>query len=152
MSDNKINKTHMLSDLICAVVFYGVCFFIMYKTESINSVTKGVKTVSSDMLSIWATILGFLITAMSILLTVKNTKYIKALKQAGHFQTLLRVYTESCFMITILIFYILTWGIIHTVKDYFWQIVIFFNILCVIKIFSCLKIFLKRVDLANDNS
>lgn len=152
MSDIKINKTHMLSDIICAMVLYGIVFFIMAETKKVTIIACSIENVSSDMLRIWVTILGFLITATSILLTVKNTKYIKALKKAGHFQTLLKVYTESCFIITILIFYILTLKIMSPVKYYFWQIVGFFNILSVIKIFSCLRIFMKMIDLANDNS
>lgn len=151
MSGNKINKTHMLSDIVCALVLYGIVSWVMYKSENINKIIYNIKNVSSDILSIWATILGFLITAMSILLTVKNTKYIKALKKAGHFQTLLKVYTESCFIISILILYIFILKIMVPQVYYFWHVVIFFNIWGVIKIFSCLRIFSKMVDLANDD-
>lgn len=48
------------------------------------------------MLSIWGTLLGFLITAVSILLTIGEGKFLNMLKSTGHYQTILFSYVICC--------------------------------------------------------
>lgn len=47
-------------------------------------------------LNIWGTMLGFLITAVSILLTLGDGKFLDMLKETGHYKTILLSYIACC--------------------------------------------------------
>ncbi|MDE5590069.1 MAG: hypothetical protein K2J60_13190 [Acetatifactor sp.] len=48
------------------------------------------------MLSLWGTLLGFMITAASILLAFNDGNIIKMLKDTGHYSTVLMCYISCC--------------------------------------------------------
>lgn len=59
--------------------------------------TKAIgKAVAKHMLDIWGTLLGFLITAVSLFLTIGDGKYMNTLKSSGHFATVLYSYIICC--------------------------------------------------------
>nr|WP_307989834.1 hypothetical protein [uncultured Niameybacter sp.] len=45
---------------------------------------------------IWATLLGFLVTAVSIFLTLGDTGFVSMLKKTGHYKTILLSYVTCC--------------------------------------------------------
>ena len=53
-------------------------------------------SLCSTMMGVWATCLGFLITAVSILLALNNGTYIEMLRKTGHFQTILISFVSCC--------------------------------------------------------
>ncbi|MCJ7967450.1 hypothetical protein MT487_10310 [Lachnospiraceae bacterium NSJ-171] len=62
-----------------------------------NSITidEGIENCKM-MLDIWGVMLGFVITALSILLTVHENGYVKMLIDTGHFSTILFSYMCCC--------------------------------------------------------
>lgn len=84
-----------LIPIVVAIVF----FFILKGT--INKYNIEVNTVDGLddcklMLDIWGTLLGFLITAVSLFLTIGDGKYMNTLKSSGHFATVLYSYIICC--------------------------------------------------------
>ena len=53
------------------------------------------------MLDIWGVMLGFIITALSILLTVHENRFVKMLIDTGHFSTVLFSYIICCIYFSI---------------------------------------------------
>ena len=53
--------------------------------------------ITKTLLSIWGTLLGFIITAASILLTMEGKDYIHAFKESQHYSTVLYTYCLSSF-------------------------------------------------------
>lgn len=57
------------------------------------------------MLSLWGTLLGFMITAASILLAFNDGNIIKMLKDTGHYSTILMCYASCCIHLLVAIVY-----------------------------------------------
>ncbi|WP_251616195.1 hypothetical protein [Senimuribacter intestinalis] len=76
------------------------------------------------MIGVWATLLGFLLTATSILLTMGGKKFIEFIKDTGDYKTILISFVISCaFMFfAILLGLICTLAIYDTVILYKWLI------------------------------
>lgn len=53
--------------------------------------------ITKTLLGVWATLLGFIITAASILLTMGGKEYIQAFKMSKHYSTVLYTYALSSF-------------------------------------------------------
>lgn len=81
--------------LIISVLSYFLIDFLCKKYLFVINSTDGIDHYKT-MLSIWGTLLGFLITAVSILLTPSDGKYITMLKTTGHYQTILLTYVICC--------------------------------------------------------
>lgn len=78
-----------------SVVAFIIIFYLCKKFKfEINS-TDGLEDYKI-MLSIWGTLLGFLITAVSILLTIGEGKFLDMLKDTGHYETILYSYVVCC--------------------------------------------------------
>lgn len=65
---------------------YDVCSF------------EGVE-VSKTLLGTWATLLGFIVTAESILITMGGKEYIQAFKESRHYKTVLLTYFSTSFVL-----------------------------------------------------
>lgn len=107
--------------LIISITFF-VLAIIFFKEESIPAVDRGTSMVET-MLGIWGTFLGFLITAVSILLTLGSGKFIDMLKNTGHFSTVLETFLSCCFhlFVVIVVFIVCTFG---TLWSKFWFVLI----------------------------
>lgn len=79
---------------ISVVAYFVVKHFCTKCAFEVNS-TDGLESYKI-MLSIWGTLLGFLITAVSILLTIGEGKFLTMLKDTGHYQTILYSYVICC--------------------------------------------------------
>lgn len=85
--------------IIVALVLFWVLIYQLPDKKLIDaSVGLG---ICNTMIGAWATCLGFMITAVSILLTLGNSKYIEMLKRTGHFKTVLISFTSCCVHILI---------------------------------------------------
>lgn len=99
-------KVDRVSILLLPVLLAFVFFFIIKKLSvecaffiDANDGIEDIKTI----LSIWGTLLGFLITAVSILLTLGNGKFLDMLKVTGHYKTILLSYVTCCLHLLIAI-------------------------------------------------
>lgn len=85
--------------IIAALVLFLVLIYKLPDKKLIDaSVGFG---ICNTMIGAWATCLGFMITAVSILLMLGNSKYIEMLKRSGHFKTVLISFTSCCVHILI---------------------------------------------------
>lgn len=102
MENEKTSKS-IIIDRICIifipVIISIVSFFtinhICNKYGFCIEVLDGIEDFKV-MLSVWGTLLGFLITAVSILLTLGDGKFLGILKKTGHFETILLSYVVCC--------------------------------------------------------
>ena len=99
-----------------------LCFFIIKCViTNKNLLNRDVGLgICSTLIGVWATCLGFMITAVSILLALNSNKYIEMLKKTGHYKTILISFMSCCFHILIAMSAMVVLTIIQK-----WTIVIF---------------------------
>lgn len=84
-----------LFPVVVAIIAYLIIYRVCIKENFVVDVNEGIDDFKT-MLGIWGTLLGFLITAISILLTLGNGKFLGMLKDTGHYKTILLSYISSC--------------------------------------------------------
>ena len=87
--------------IIATIAFFGVKY-ICKKYDFIVQIEEGIDNYKM-MLDIWGTLLGFLITAVSILLILGDGKFINMIKATGHYTTILLSYGSCCIHLFIVI-------------------------------------------------
>lgn len=85
----------MFTPMILAVLFYFIVNYLCKNFEFKIDKFDGIDDFKT-ILGIWGTLLGFLITAVSILLTLGNGKFLDMLKVTGHYKTILLSYVTCC--------------------------------------------------------
>lgn len=96
-----------LCPIIAAIFSYFVFKGLFGKYNIIISSTDGLDDCKL-MLDIWGTLLGFLITAVSLFLTIGDEKYMNTLKSSGHFTTVLYSYVICCIHLFFAVIFALT--------------------------------------------
>ena len=144
----KLNDTRLLSDFIISVGFFSIFYLYCYYSYGICDMLNRYDDNSSTLISILATILGFLITAVSILLTVKETKYIVALKNNGKYAQLLNSFIQTCYFITINTILLLILTLAGNELIILWSLSVFLTIFMFIRLFTCLIILKKVIDIS----
>jgi len=61
-----------------------------------ENVTEAWNDILSSLLGTWGTLFGFMIAAVSVLLTFNDGIFITILKKSGHYKTILLSYTFCC--------------------------------------------------------
>lgn len=84
-----------VAPIVISVIAYFIIHRICIKTGFNITNIDGIEDYKT-MLSIWGTLLGFLITAVSILLTIGDGKFLDMLKTTGHYETILYSYVICC--------------------------------------------------------
>lgn len=77
-------------------------FFYLFKANYCNSLAYGID-LAKMMIGIWGTLLGFLISSLSVLLALTGGEHLNNLKETGHFRTILACYIFSCIHLLIAI-------------------------------------------------
>lgn len=85
----------MLLPVLIAVACYIIINKLCIKYEFVIDKCIGIDDFKT-ILGIWGTLLGFLITAVSILLTLGNGRFLDMLKVTGHYKTILLSYVACC--------------------------------------------------------
>lgn len=83
----------ILPFLICIALKY----LFDYNSYDVSSF-EGVE-ISKTLLGTWATLLGFIVTAESILITMGGKDYIQAFKESRHYKTVLVTYFSTSFVL-----------------------------------------------------
>lgn len=80
---------------ICVAI---VLFFVIKRNATVFELMSPEDWfgILETMLSLWGTLLGFMITAVSILLAFNDGNIIKMLKATGHYRTILMSYISCC--------------------------------------------------------
>lgn len=85
----------MIFPLLVAVMSYILIRYACNRYSFVINECDGLNNLST-MLSIWGTLLGFLVTAVSILLVMSDGKFLLMLKATGHYGTILWTYIICC--------------------------------------------------------
>ena len=118
----KQKKDRFLINLIPFVVGIVVAVLTsLFITE--ESVGQLINIVSS-MLEVWGILLGFMIAAVSVLLSFNDGRFITLLKASGHYKTVLLAFMYCCFHLLV--------GVVLAMVLLLYQITapIFYNLLC----------------------
>lgn len=90
-------RDRLFINLVPIFVSVVLFFVIKQKTNVFELMSSGDWFgILETMLSLWGTLLGFMITAISILLAFNDGKVIKMLKDTGHYRTILMCYASCC--------------------------------------------------------
>lgn len=146
----KLNDTHLVSDGILSLIIITLLYFVSTKFNGFDSVLNKYDDFTSSMLGIHSTILGFLVTAVSILLTVKDTKYIKALKDNGHYTRLLNIFIWTCYLIAFNVFLLLVLYLLKIEYRFLWILSLYFTILTFVRLMSCFKVLKEVINLSTE--
>lgn len=141
-------KKNKFSDTMISLIIFVVFVLILFNSKDLSDLLDVFKDLNSVMITIWATMLGFLITSVSVLLTIKDSKYILALKKTGHFKKILEIFVTTCFVMGILLLSSIVLFINFNLI--FLYVYMYISIYGFVKIFSCLRILLKIIDLTED--
>ena len=87
--------TIMLLPVLFAFFFFFIINKLCIKHVFVIDTCDGIDDFKT-ILNIWGTMLGFLITAVSILLTLGDGKFLDMLKETGHYKTILLSYIACC--------------------------------------------------------
>lgn len=82
--------------IICGIItFFVVNYFIAKNNTFIISAKEGIDDFKT-VLGIWGTLLGFMIAAVAIIITLGNDRFVDLLKDTGHYNTILFSYGLCC--------------------------------------------------------
>lgn len=92
----KDKRIVFLLPIICGIItLFVVNYFLSKNSTFIISVEEGIDDFKT-VLGIWGTLLGFMIAAVAIIITLGNDKFVDLLKDTGHYNTILFSYGLCC--------------------------------------------------------
>lgn len=91
-----VDRVLIIAAIPGALGVMGFCAMIYFAKEPFAiEVSRGMDNCKM-LIGLWGTLLGFLITAASVLLALHNTgEFVQMLKNTGHFKTILYAYTSA---------------------------------------------------------
>lgn len=84
-----------LIPLIIAIISFIVISNIIIHNKIEIDINDGIEDLKV-MVSVWITILGFLVTSVSILITISGGNFINIMRESGHFKTIIYVFLLCC--------------------------------------------------------
>lgn len=92
----KDKRIVFLLPIICGIIAFFVVDYVSSKNITfIVPAEEGVDNLKT-VLGIWGTLLGFMIAAVAIIITLGNDKFVDLLKDTGHYNTILFSYGLCC--------------------------------------------------------
>lgn len=115
-------KDRLIINIIPFVI--GVVVATLTSFIALGEAVSKLETIVSSMLEVWGILLGFMIAAVSVLLSFSDGKFITLLKESGHYKTVLLAFMYCCFHLLI--------GVVLSTILLLYQIdaPIFYNLLC----------------------
>lgn len=89
----------MVSFLLPAVICISLKILFAYISYDVNTF-DGIDIIKT-LLGTWATLLGFIVTAESILITMNGKEYIQAFKESEHYKTVLLTYFSTSLVLLV---------------------------------------------------
>lgn len=90
------------------------------------------------MVSVWGTLLGFIITAVSILMAFTGSRLTEEIKKTGHYKTILFCYVYTCFVLLICIIWSIPAVFLELADRYAVGVFICATVTSMIEVFLCL--------------
>ncbi len=84
-----------LVPLIIAILSFIIIRNLIIHNKIEININDGIEDLKV-MVSVWVTILGFLVTSVSILITISGGNFINIMKESGHFKTIIYVFLLCC--------------------------------------------------------
>lgn len=106
---------------------------ILYDIDSFDGVD-----IAKTLLSSWATLLGFIVTAASILITMNGKEYIQAFKKSKHYNTVLLTYCLTSFTLLIATIFCIVVMCLNTWNVCLFYILIYLIISTSLLLFFCI--------------
>lgn len=128
--------------IICILSFVMpiiICIALKYLFKGIGYNVcnfNGIEIIKT-LLGIWATLLGFIITAASILVTMEGKDYIQAFKNSHHYKTVMWSYCFASFSLLVAIIGGIIITCINTWSEILFYILIYMISSTLIIIFFC---------------
>lgn len=94
--------------------------------------------VSKTLLGIWATLLGFIITATSILVTMDGKEYIHAFKYSNHYGTVILTYGLASFDLLAATIFGITVIFVNTWNQVMFYLLVYFILSTLLLLFFCI--------------
>lgn len=98
---NQINHKHTDRAIVILLIFVLPGFLTsmaVYRIDYAKLISRGYDGVAAagTMLGIWGAMLGFMITALSIIMTLGDGEFIKNLRATMHFKTIMIIMILTC--------------------------------------------------------
>lgn len=135
------------SILLGIIAAKQICQIMINKEFIIQS--SNMFDVVAVMIGVWGTLLGFIITAESILIAFSNGTITSDFKQTGHYMTVIYQYTQTSIK---LLLYIVVFVGIMIINDFtmkFMFVFIFFVVMTFIDVLVCFGILILMLLMAN---
>ena len=84
-----------LIPLIIAIISFIIINSLIIHDKIEIDINDGMEDLKV-MVSVWITILGFLVTSVSILITISGGNFINIMRESGHFKTIIYVFLLCC--------------------------------------------------------
>lgn len=84
-----------LIPLIIAIISFIIINSLIIHNKIEININDGMEDLKV-MVSVWITILGFLVTSVSILITISGGNFINIMRESGHFKTIIYVFLLCC--------------------------------------------------------
>ena len=101
-----IRKNHKYLDIIIVfLLIFVIPIFITVLVErfitnaKVDPTTYDGVAVSGTMLGVWGAMLGFMITALSIIMTLGDGEFIKIVRGTSNFKTIMIIMISTCIML-----------------------------------------------------
>lgn len=131
--------------IACVPIIIGVfasCIALHLMNKYNYQIDKSyIINIISTILDLWGTLLGFIITAESVLIAFDGNTLTKEIKETQHFKTVLFTYSLTCFELLLMIAVFLIVTIINTFS-YMWMGILIASVtISIIEAFLCLALF-----------
>lgn len=146
-----MKNTHFIIHLVIALVITIALVCFTKKYLDMNKVIENFIDLQSTMIGVFATVLGFIITAISIILTIKETSFIQLLKQTGHYEGLMKVFFDVCYLSLICMILSII-GKLVIMVDWYYFIEFFIVVFCFIRLVACLYILKSIVCIVSSDT
>lgn len=99
MKNQKVDKKAIIVTssipVILGIIIIGISFYTM-KDSKIKADSIRILSFVNTMLGIWVTLLGFMITSLSILVGFKGSERTQIFMESKHYSTILYMYIITC--------------------------------------------------------
>jgi hypothetical protein len=142
------DNSKIIRDILATTLIFGGMFITLKKNSIFDSTLQSIIELNTSMVGVWATILGFLITSVSILVSVRETKYLDALRKSSHFRELMKIFIMTCYVITFTLILSILITVFDGINICMVLLYLYAFIFCFIRLFTCLQILIKIIDIS----
>ena len=146
-SSNSSNNKFLIREFLVGTILSIILFLfiiVFYENLVIDGVTSNFSSIYSTLMQVSGSLLGFVLTGVSILIIASNQSIFKEYKKAGHFHSLIRLFTITLYLLGLdTIFFLIVLVINDSKLIFFFFLTIWLIILTVIFLFRSIQAITK---------